>query len=134
MNKTMINHIENRVQSVVQCICGNIATEINKKRLPEPDEYTEKEKYAFIKSGKAKVKHYKNIPSGYNSFYSGFSYPVNPEVSKYEKQEALCDEEYDTRSLVVYQESKRLVDRAVLGLIEPKELVEALDAFAKEKY
>ncbi|MHA1739244.1 MAG: hypothetical protein ACTSWD_11710 [Candidatus Heimdallarchaeota archaeon] len=132
LNKTEMEHIRQRIDSIVKCTNGEIATRLN--RIKKGTGLTVPRMYEIIKAGKATIlsEHeiLKTEKYSYTNMFEGvckcFSYPET--VTQKDKKEFNWRIEQKKEELMqeVTLEGKRLIDRIVLGLVELKYVPEEL--------
>ena len=133
MRKFEIEHLKSRVSEVVLCTNRTISSILNKTK--KGTGLTDSKKYSLIKSGVAtvKAKHdLVNIGGGYrdgNAFtelLKCFDYPE----TESQKEKISFNENVNNSACELHTEvelsGKRLIDRALLGIIEAKDISDEL--------
>jgi len=135
MNKTTIDYVKARVNEVVQCTNGSISTRMNKKR--KNTGLTLTRKIAQIRSGRAILKPDWEIGGIQSSYKSGIEFLeefYDFEITEGQKKKMdfnkRLEQAIEDMHTQVELEGKRLVDKAVLGIIEVKELPGELNKLA----
>ena len=132
MNKTDREYFEQRVNGIVKCTNGTIATILNREK--KGTGLTATKKYSLITKGQATPKTENEIlkvsdsykDTNFDTFLKCFDYPL----TELQKQKIAFNKTIDQRTDELMQEveleGKRLIDKAVLGLIEAKDIPNAL--------
>jgi len=132
MNKTDREYFENRVTNIVRCTNGNITDILNKTK--QKIDLTNEVKFQFIVSKKASLKSEHDLineKTGYNDTLFNiilccFDYPETKTQQRQKLFNKTIDQRIEALMQEVTLEGKRLVDKAVLNLIELKNIPDAL--------
>ena len=127
MNKTDREYFQQRVDGVVKCTNGNIATILNKKM--KATGLTDNKKYKLISSDKATLKSENELikvnvnrysASAFDILMNCFNYPTTDSQKEKLAFNATIEARISEMMQEVTLEGKRLIDQAVLNLIERK--------------
>ena len=133
LNKNEMEHVRRRVDEVVKCTNGEIATVLN--RVKKGTGLTDQRKYRMIKNGEATLITEKELVDDrnlhrYDSLYDVivkcFNYPeTTTQADKREFNNRVENKKEELMQEVVL-EGKRLIDRIVLGIIPLKDVPDEL--------
>lgn len=141
MNKADQDHVWKVVNRAKMCLLGKIEEDINSRLPDKPEDLTDWEKYKLIKSGEAKLK--RNLPmrkimSGYSGdkpkLVEAYTYPERAEVVEYNKAKTLVQAEKDTRELAVETAFNRIADERIMGVLDTKDFLDAVEKMQQEKW
>lgn len=131
MKKFEIDHLTDRISQVVKCTNGSISTKLN-KRLKHTG-LTEARKLSMIESGRATLRpltdlvtedrYHQNL---HRSLLESFDYPTTDGQKEKIKFNKTLADKIDSLHTEVELEGKRLLDRAVLGIVEAKDIPDEL--------
>jgi len=124
MRKFEMDHLKGRVDSVVKCTNGSVSTKLNK--LKKDTGITDETKYEMIKASAATVRSHYDLykDSAYRTntllhyLLKCFDYPITKEQQKKIDFNIQITNRIDEIHHEIELEGKRLIDRAVLGIIE----------------
>jgi len=132
LNKGELEHIKNRVENIVKCTNGEIATKLN--RLQKGTGLTNTKKYNLICEGKATILSEHELLGiskyAYNNCFEAllmcFKYPkTTTQVEKITYNDRIKNKTEELMQEVTL-EGKRLIDKIVLGLVELESVPEEL--------
>ena len=132
MKKFEIDYLKQRVGEVVQCTNGSVSTRLNK--LKKDTGLSNEVKYGLIKDGKGILKSTHELSTedvGYHSslfkaLLKCYYYPTTPEQDERISFNQHIDNKTDEIHTEIALEGKRLVDRAVLGIVEAEAIPDEL--------
>lgn len=133
MNKTDREYFQQRVSNIVKCTNGNIATILNRKK--KSTGLTDIRKHGMITSGKATPKSENELTkldtnrynsTGFDIFLTCFDYPATDTQKEKIAFNKTVDQKIEGLMQEVALEGKRLIDKAVLNLIDPSDIPDAL--------
>ena len=139
MNKTEIAFIRERVDKVVMCTCGTLATKTNKLQA-KIRKYSMAEKIAMIRNGQAKLLTNQELECGVSrgsypdkneALITCFTYPEHSGNKAAQKINEKHQNKLEELTQEVHLEGERLVDLIFLGLVEKKDIPTELNKLAK---
>lgn len=128
MRKFEIDHLKDRIEETVRCVNGKIATVLEGRKID--DDLDNNVKLNLIRSGIAKLKSDHDLHALGATDYKEkhvyamldcFEYPVTDDQQTIIDFNASIDARKDEAMLEVELEGKRLLDKALLNIIEMKD-------------
>jgi len=137
MNKMDREYLERRVDGIVKCTNGTIATIFNKQK--KGTGLTDNKKYKLIASGEAKVKELNEIvnkekyygDSQFKILLDCFDYPTTASQLEKIAFNKTIDNQAEELMQEVTLEGKRLIDKVVLGILPMNDVPDALHALGE---
>ena len=132
MNKTDREYLQSRVNGIVKCTNGNIATILNREM--KKTGLTDNAKFKMICNGKATIKEESSLvkvdvsykQNGFDVVLKCFDYPLTETQKTKMAFNKTVQASIDELMQEVTLEGKRLIDQAVLNLIQPEDIPDAL--------
>ena len=128
MRKFEIDHLKGRIEETVRCVNGKIATILEDRK--KDDDLDNNVKLRLIRSGKAQLKSDHDLhalgPTDYKekhiyAMLDCFEYPVTNDQQAIIDFNASIDAQKEEAMLEVELEGRRLLDKALLHIIEMKD-------------
>ena len=137
MRKFEIEHLKTRVSQVVRCTNGEVATKLQKKL--KGTGLTDKRKLEMIRNGKAVLKD--DLTLSNTTTYSAKKYLFvlldcyDFPLTEIQKEKIRFNEGVNSRmkelQTEVEMEGRRIIDEAILGIIEVKEIPKRLQELGR---
>ena len=132
MKKYEIDHLTKRIGEVVLCTNGSISTKIDKRR--KKTGLTDARKLSMIETGKAILRPLPELMDGRSGYHDPlhkgllecFTYPLTDGQKEKIKFNDTLDDKVESLHTEVELEGKRLLDRAVLGIVSAEQIPDEL--------
>ena len=134
MNKTEFERMTNRVEGIVRCTCGQIASDFNGRKTYV--EYTDEQRMELILNGTASIKNRQELletdssyrsKSLYLTLIACYDFVDNAKILQAKADDKALDAQSEVAQNEVVLASKRLLDRISLNIIAKEDIPKALE-------